>query len=97
MTDSILRTEYNEAKHQCRADSKGFAAGCAILRLAMTSLKFLVEECLAIDLVSRVQGKQYFSFKKANVVARPANSEFFLADTDAGSLGYLPTIQHGYA
>lgn len=83
MADSILRAEYDEAKQQCSADSKSSEAGEAILRLAIISLKFLVKKCQLIDLLSRVPGKQYFSFKKANVVARPANRELFLADPDA--------------
>lgn len=81
--DSILKRKYEEAKHQCSSNSKSLAAGKAILCLAITSLKFLVEKCQPVDLVSRVPGKKYFSFKKANVVARPANGEFFLADPKA--------------
>jgi hypothetical protein len=83
MADSILRTAYEKAKQQCSADSKSLEAGEAILHLALISLKFLTNKCQPIDLVSRVPGKHYFSFKKANVVARPANRKFFLADPDA--------------
>lgn len=82
MADAILRTQYEEAKRRCSTDSKGADAGRAILHLALTSLKFLVKKCKQIDLVSRVQGKQYFSFKRSNVVARPANKEFFLPDPE---------------
>lgn len=82
MADSILREGYENAKQKCGADLKSAEAGAAILLLAMTSLKFLVRKCQRIDLVSRVPGKQYFSFKKTNVVARPANMEFFLPDPD---------------
>ena len=83
MTDSILRAEYEEAKRQCSADAKSAHAGRALLDLALTSLKFLVKKCRQIDLVSRVPGKAYFGFKKANVVARPANKNFFLPDPDS--------------
>lgn len=83
MADSILREGYEKAKQQCGTDAKSAEAGAAILRLAMTSLKFLVEKCQRITLVSRVPGKEYFTFKKAAVVARPANKEFFLPDPDA--------------
>jgi len=31
-------------------------------------------------LISKVPGKQYFSFKKSKVVARPANKDFFVPD-----------------
>jgi hypothetical protein len=83
MADSILRAEYEDAKRQCGTDAKSTAAGRAILHLALTSLTFLVKKCRPIDLVSRVPGKEYFSFKKANVVARPANKKFFLPDPGA--------------
>jgi hypothetical protein len=83
MADSILRAEYEEAKSHCGADSKSTGAGEAILSLAMMSLKFLVKKCKPIDLVSRVPGKEYFTFKKANVIARPANRENFIADPSA--------------
>ncbi|MHB1765549.1 MAG: hypothetical protein ACYCS1_08495 [Gammaproteobacteria bacterium] len=77
MADSNLRREYEEAKRQCVADSMGTRSGDAILRLAIMSLQFLIKKCKRIDLVSRVLGKQYFSFKKASVVTRPANKELF--------------------
>jgi hypothetical protein len=83
MADSILRAEYEDAKKMCRADSKSVEAGDAILHLAMISLKFLVEKCKPIDLVTRVPGKHYFSFKKASVIARPANRDLFIADPSA--------------
>ncbi|MBI3654827.1 MAG: hypothetical protein HY232_00200 [Acidobacteria bacterium] len=46
------------------------------------SLRFLVKQCTPIDLISKVPGKQYFSFKRGNVVARPANREYFVPDPD---------------
>lgn len=83
MAGSIIRKRYDEVKRQCSADSKSTEAGTAIMCLALTSLKFLVEKCQRIHLVSRVPGKEYFTFKKANVVARPANIEFFLHEPEA--------------
>lgn len=62
---------------------KSTEAGEAILRLATISLRFLATKCKPIDLISRVPWKQYFSFKKANVIARPANRELFIADSRA--------------
>jgi hypothetical protein len=78
MADSILRAEYAKVKHLCSDDSKSARAGEAILDLATISLRFLVEKCKPVELVSKVPGKKYFSFKKANVIARPANKEFFV-------------------
>lgn len=83
MADSILRAEYANAKHLCGADWKSAQAGEAILKLATISLRFLVKQCRPIDLVSKVPGKQYFSFKRGKVVARPANKKYFIPDPDA--------------
>jgi hypothetical protein len=58
-------------------------AGRAILQLALKSLTFLINECQQLDPVSCVSGKEYFSFRKDNVVARPANKGFFLPCPDA--------------
>lgn len=80
MTDSILKTQYENTKSACAADFMSAKAGNSIIRLAVTSLDFLTTECEQIDLVSRVPSKGYFSFKKANVVARPANKALFIAE-----------------
>jgi len=81
MTDTILRTEYEKVKRKCNDNYKSLSAGKTILNLSTTSLKFLVKNCEQIDLISQVPDKQYFSFKAANVVTRPANKEFFLTDS----------------
>jgi hypothetical protein len=83
MAERLLRAAYEEAKHQCSVDAKSAEAGEAILRLATISLNFLVTKCKPIELVSRVPGKQYFSFKKGKIVGRPANKELFLPDANA--------------
>ena len=83
MDDSTLRTKYENIKQICRADWKSAQAGESILELATISLRFLVRQCKAVDLVSMVPGKQYFSFKRGNVVARPANRQYFVADGGA--------------
>jgi len=80
MTDSLLTTEYENTKRLCRADLRSAQAGEAILKLANLSLRFLATRCRPVDLVSKVPGKQYFSFKKGNVVARPANRKYFVPD-----------------
>jgi len=83
MADSLLRAEYTNVKELCSTDWKSTQAGDAILKLVIVSLRFLVNKCKPIDLISRVQGKHYFTFKKGNVVARPANKRFFVGDCDA--------------
>jgi len=39
-------------------------------------------KCKIINLTSKVPGKTYFSYSWKNVVARPANKEFFIKDED---------------
>jgi hypothetical protein len=80
VAESILRTEYEKVKTLCGSDFKSAQTGDAILELATISLRFLVDKCKPVDLVSRVPGKEYFSFKKGRVVARPANRKFFVSN-----------------
>lgn len=80
MADSILRTEYEKVKQLCATDFKSTQAGEAIFALATISLRFLVGKCKPVDLVSRVPGKEYFSFKKGGIVARPANKALFVTN-----------------
>lgn len=76
-----IRLKYENVKEKCSSNYKSITAGSAIRELAIMSLNFLNSECNQIALISRVPGKNYFSFQKDNIVARPANSEFFLTST----------------
>ena len=76
-----LRDAYTTVKKTYRNDWCSEAASQAIIDLAATSLKFLTAECEQIALKSLVPGKRYFSFLRNNVVARPANSGFFMVDS----------------
>ena len=78
----MLKEAYDDVRHHGRADLKSSETGDAILRLARASLDFLVNDCQQISLVSRVPDKQYLSFRRANVVARPANRDFFLTEPE---------------
>jgi hypothetical protein len=80
MANALLRNEYTKVKELCSADWKSTQAGDAIFKLVIVSLRFLIDKCKPIDLISKVQGKHYFTFKKGNVVARPANKRFFVGD-----------------
>ncbi len=82
MTTDLIQKAYGEVKRQCRVDLKNNHAGCAILQLALTSLEFLLNKCEQTELVSCVPGKNYYTFKNKEVIARPANKEFFLASPD---------------
>jgi hypothetical protein len=74
----MLKSEYVAVKQSCGNDCASGQAGTAILKLAKSSLRFLVTACELVNLVSRVPGKQYVSFKKASVVARPVNDDLFI-------------------
>lgn len=80
MADSLLRAEYTKVKKLCSVDCKSTQAEEAIFDLLQVSLRFLIDQCYPIDLISKVQGKHYFTFKKGNVVARPANKQYFIAN-----------------
>jgi len=82
MKDSILEKAYKNVKDSCYSDYKSATAGNSILNLSVLSLKFLNEKCKPIKLISHVPEKEYFSYKKDNVVSRPINKRFFIADSD---------------
>lgn len=81
MSDSLLRAEYLKVKKSCIADWKSAQTGDAIIELARVSLRFLFDQCQPIDLISKVSGKSYLTFRKGDVLARPANKQFFLANS----------------
>ncbi len=78
-----LRNAYEDVKRACRRDWRSEAAGQSIIDLAVISLKFLAEDCELVDLKSLVPGKEYVSFARNAVVARPANREYFTSDSEA--------------
>ena len=75
-----IRDAYTAVKKTCKNDWRSESASQAIIDLAVTSLKFLTTECEQIALHSLVPDKRYFSFLRNNVVARPANSDFFMVN-----------------
>ena len=76
--DSVLRIEYEKVKQACSTDYKSIDATKAIFELVAASLTFLKRSCKPIKLVSRVAGKEYFTFTNGTIVARPANKRLFL-------------------
>ena len=75
---NALRVSYENIKSACREDWASKRVPDAILNLAVLSLRFLESEGTLIDLSSRVKGKEYASYRRNNVVARPANKHFFI-------------------
>lgn len=81
MVNSNLKQKYEAVKQTCVADAKSDEAGQAILEMAITSLDFL-KRCEKVDLKSKVPSKSYMAFRNGNIVSRPVNKEFFLAESD---------------
>ena len=75
-----IRAAYEKVKSACREDWTAQRVADGILDLAVLSLRFLESEGTLIDLVSRVSGKNYVSYRRNNIVARPANKRFFIPD-----------------
>ena len=76
---TVLRVEYEKVKMACRADYKSIKATKTILELVAVALAFLKRSCKPISLVSRVSGKDYFTFTNGSIIARPANRALFIA------------------
>lgn len=79
-----LRDAYRDVRQACRHDWRSDAASVAIGRLAVLALRFLAEEADQIKLRSLVADKNYMSFSRNDVVARPANRDLFELD-----VGYI--------
>lgn len=77
-----LRNAYAEMKNALKNEWDFKFAGDAILNLSVLSLRFLESQSEFIDLVSRVPGKDYVSYGRNNIVARPANKRFFLRSVE---------------
>lgn len=80
MAVSILRNEYAKVKSAIAIGYDRNETGVAISEIVSISLDFLINRCDRIDLVSKVPGKDYFTFSKDGVVARPANEALFLSN-----------------
>ncbi|MDQ1257568.1 MAG: hypothetical protein QG656_2174, partial [Candidatus Hydrogenedentes bacterium] len=83
MTNSTIRRQYSQVKETCATSYKDAIAGEAIHDLVKGSLRFLTRHCKQIDLISLVPGKSYVTYKKGNIVARPANANLFVCDENA--------------
>lgn len=77
---NLIRAEYEAVRSACKADCKSDRTGQLILELVIVSLRFLVDQCKPIDLVSRAPGKTYFTYTNGSATARPANTALFESD-----------------
>ena len=78
---SQLNEGYQLVKSSCQMDWSSDTASKAILDLAVTSVKFLSENCNQVTLTSKVPGKSYISFSLDGIVLRPANKAYFTIDS----------------
>ena len=82
MSNKLLKQKYDIVKAESRTDLKGKKTGESIYDLAKSSLEFLVEKCNTVELVSKVPRKEYYTFSRKGVIARPVNKPLFLTDID---------------
>ncbi|MDE2788053.1 MAG: hypothetical protein OXL37_15510 [Chloroflexota bacterium] len=75
-----LRRSYDAVRRACRADWRSDDAGQAIIDLAVIALQFLDTDCDRVGLTSLAHGKEYVSFERNGVVARPVNRAYFTDD-----------------
>jgi len=79
---SIAR-RYELVKKQGLHTAQSTEVSDFIIELTQACLDFLSSRCLSVPLVSKVPGKQYFSFKltgKSNKISRPVNRQLFNLD-----------------
>ena len=78
MTNFPLRSEYLKIKSLTTRDAQNAEVGEAILEFAIASHNFLLAECEQVELVSRVHGKDYFTFAARHVIGRSVNKRLFV-------------------
>lgn len=77
-----LRNAYRNVRQVCQRDWRSDEASIAIGRLAVLALRFLSERANPVTLRSSVAGKNFISFSRNDVVARPANRDLFELDAE---------------
>lgn len=80
MIDFPLRREYLKVKNLSGYDAQKPEVGEAILEFTITAHNFLLTECEQIDLISKVPGKDYYTFAARSVIGRAVNRHLFLSD-----------------
>lgn len=88
VTSQELNAAYKGVLTACRKDWRSSDAGQSIIDLAVIALDFLVAECEQVGLRSLVPGKEYVSYSRNGVVARPANLRLFMPDSGLIARGW---------
>lgn len=79
-----LREAYGLTKEACQTNWGGETSSSAIRKFVKTGLTFLETECIKVDFISQVAGKNYFGFAEKSskrAVSRPANAALFQLDS----------------
>lgn len=77
-----LGNAYDSVKRAVSANYGSTESSRAIIDFAAISLQFLREDCEQVGLQSLVLGKEYISFSRNSVVARPVNLAYFNFNLD---------------
>lgn len=75
-----LHEGYEAVKSACAASHCDAKTRAVIRQVCRSTLRFLSADAQLIELVSRVPGKSYISYKTDGAVARPANKALFEPD-----------------
>lgn len=77
-----LGSAYDAVKRAVSTNYGSTESSRAIIDLAVIALQFLSEDCEQVDLQSLATGKEYISFSRNSVVARPVNLAYFISNLD---------------
>lgn len=77
-----LGNAYDAVKRAVNTNYGSMATSRSIINFAAIALQFLNEDCEQIALQSLVPGKEYISFSRDGVVARPVNRAYFALNPD---------------
>lgn len=75
-----LYVAYKELQASSKKDMQSSKTGDLVIALAVQALGFLEATAATVPLESKVSGKNYFSYEKNGVIARPANNALFIKD-----------------
>lgn len=83
MVDRVqLYSAYDAVKLAVQSGCGSNETGQKIIDVAVIALRFLNEDCEPVSLQSKVSGKEYISFSRNGVLARPANLAYFTNSPD---------------
>jgi hypothetical protein len=76
----VLHEAYENIKSLCAKSYSAKETRDAIRNLCQLALEFMAAKAEFIELISKVPGKEYASYRYSGSVARPANKALFISD-----------------